>query len=71
MRKYSLADSSKRGKVDLRDYKDIIEAAVQEFAPGNKVVVTTDYYIVEVSFPKVRQSRLAERYVNLTSNIIV
>jgi hypothetical protein len=42
-----LADGFKRGKVDLRDYKDIIVAAVQEFAPGNKVVVTSDYYIVE------------------------
>ena len=47
MRKYMLADGNKRGKVDLRDYKDIIVSAVQEFAPGNKVVVTSDYYIVE------------------------
>ena len=47
MRKYILADGRKRCKVDLRDYKDIIEAAVQEFAPGNKVVVASDYYIVE------------------------
>ena len=47
MRKYMLADGSKRGIVDLRDFTDVITAAVQEFAPGNKVVVTSDYYIVE------------------------
>lgn len=47
MRKYTLADGSKRGKVDLRDYEDIIVAAVEEFAPGNTVVVTSDYYMVK------------------------
>lgn len=46
MRKYSLADGSKRGVVDLRDYEDIIVAAVQEFAPGTTVNVCKDYYTV-------------------------
>ena len=44
MRKYSLADGSKRGSVDLRDYEDIIVAAVHEFAPGVTVTVCKDYY---------------------------
>ena len=39
MRKYSLADISKRGQVDLRNYQGIIVAAVQEFAPGSTVYV--------------------------------
>ena len=47
MRKYSLADSSKRSKVDLRNYKDIIVAAVQEFAPGSTVYVAKDHYTVK------------------------
>lgn len=47
MRKYTLADGKKRGSVDLRDYEDIIVAAVQEFAPGNTVVVTPHYYTVK------------------------
>lgn len=46
MRKYSLADGSKRGIVDLRDYKDIIVKAVEEFSPGNTVVVSKDHYTV-------------------------
>ena len=46
MRKYSLADISKRGQVDLRNYQGIIVAAVQEFAPGSTVVVCKDYYTV-------------------------
>lgn len=46
MRKYSLANSSMRGVVDLRDYGDVITAAVQEFAPGSTVVVCKDYYTV-------------------------
>lgn len=46
MRKYTLADGSKRDTVDLRDYEDIIVAAVQEFAPGTTVAVYKDYYIV-------------------------
>ena len=46
MRKYTLADGSKRDTVDLRDYEDIIVAAVQEFAPGTTVAVYKDYYIL-------------------------
>ena len=46
MRKYMLADGSKRGVVDLRDYEDIIKAAVEEFASGLTVVVYKDYYVV-------------------------
>lgn len=47
MRKYSLADISKRSQVDLRNYKDIIVAAVQEFAPGSTVTVAKDHYTVK------------------------
>ena len=46
MRKYSLANGSMRGVVDLRDYRDIITAAVQEFAPGSTLVVCKDYYTI-------------------------
>ena len=46
MRKYSLANGSMRGVVDLRDYSDIITAAVQEFAPGSTVIVRKDCYTV-------------------------
>lgn len=46
MRKYSLANGSMRGSVDLRDYSDVITAAVQEFAPGSTVVVCKDCYTV-------------------------
>ena len=46
MRKYSLADGNKRGIVDLRDYEDVIVAAVAEFAPGIKVSVQRDCYII-------------------------
>ena len=45
-RKYSLANGSMRGSVDLRDYSDIITSAVQEFAPGSTVVVHKDHYTV-------------------------
>ena len=46
VRKYALANGSMRGVVDLRDYSDVIIAAVQEFAPGSTVVVCQDYYTV-------------------------
>ena len=46
MRKYSLANGPMRGKVDLRDYSDVITAAVQEYAPGSTVAVFRDYYTV-------------------------
>ena len=41
-----LADGSKRSVVDLRDYEDIIRAAIEEFAPGTTVAVYKDYYIL-------------------------
>lgn len=47
MRKYTLANGQKRNQVDLRDYEDIIVAAVNEFAPDNTVVVTKNYYTVK------------------------
>ena len=46
MRKYMLADGSKRGVVDLRDYEDIIKTAVEEFAPGITVEIHQDHYVV-------------------------
>ena len=46
MRKYSLANGSMRGSVDLREYSDIITTAVQEFAPGSTVVVRKNHYTV-------------------------
>ena len=46
MRKYMLADGSKRSVVDLRDYEGIIKTAVEEFAPGIAVEVHQDYYVV-------------------------
>ena len=46
MRKYSLANGSMRGSVDLREYSDIITTAVQEFAPGSTVVVHKNHYTV-------------------------
>lgn len=46
VRKYSLADGFKRAVVDLRDYKDVIKAAIEEFAPGTTVNVCKDYYTV-------------------------
>ena len=47
MRKYMLADGSKRSVVDFRDYEDIIRAAIEEFAPGTTVTVCKDYYILD------------------------
>ena len=46
LRKYSLANGSMRGSVDLREYSDIITTAVQEFAPGSTVVVHKNHYTV-------------------------
>lgn len=47
MRKYVLADIHARRKVDLRNYKDIIAAAVHEFAPGSTVIVAKSHYTVK------------------------
>lgn len=46
MRKYYLADSVSRGKVDLRDYEDEILTAVHEVMPNAEVVVGKDSYSV-------------------------
>lgn len=46
MRKYTLASPESRSTVDLRDYRAIIESAVQEIMPAAKVIVETDCYYV-------------------------
>lgn len=46
MRKYTLADGQKRSSVDLRDYEDVISAAIEEFAPGTTVTIYKDHYRV-------------------------
>ena len=47
MRKYVLADISKRRQVDLRDYTEIITKAVEEVAPGSTVYVGKNYYSIK------------------------
>ena len=47
MRKYTLANTACRGSVDLRNYKDVIVRAVEEFSPENTVIVTKNYYTVQ------------------------
>ena len=61
MRKYTLADGKKRGSVDLRDYEDVIVAAVQEFAEGNAVVVTQHYYIVKEPLTQSQAVKIGRR----------
>ena len=61
MRKYSLADGSKRGSVDLRDYEDVIVSAVQEFAPGFIVVVYKDYYVVSEQLSQSQAVKIGRR----------
>jgi hypothetical protein len=46
MRKYTLASPESRSTVDLRDYRAIIESAVQEIMPAAKVIVEKDCYYV-------------------------
>ena len=46
MRKYTLASLKSRSTVDLRDYRAIIESAVQEIMPAAKVIVESDCYYV-------------------------
>lgn len=46
MRKYTLASPESRSTVDLRDYRAIIESAVQEIMPAAKVIVESDCYYV-------------------------
>lgn len=61
MRKYMLANIEQRGKVDLRNYKDIIVAAVQEFAPGSTVVVKKDHYTVKEQLSHSQVVRVGRR----------
>lgn len=61
MRKYSLADISKRSQVDLRNYKDVIMRAVEEFSPGNTVVVTKNYYTVQSPLSHSEAVRIGRR----------
>ena len=61
MRKYSLADGSKRGSVDLRDYEDVIVAAVAEFAPGIAVTVCKDCYIVNGQLSQSQAVKIGRR----------
>ena len=61
MRKYSLADGSKRGVVDLRDYEDIIRAAVEEFAPGTTVAICKDCYIVNEPLSQSQAVKIGRR----------
>ena len=49
MRKYTLASPESRSTVDLRDYRAIIESAVQEIMPAAKVIVESDCYYVSPS----------------------
>ena len=61
MRKYSLADGSKRAIVDLRDYEDIIKAAVQEFAPETIVDVYKDYYTVNATLTQSQAVKIGRK----------
>lgn len=61
MRKYMLANPKKRGNIDLRDYEDVIIAAVKEFSPQNSVVVTKDYYTVQTPLSQSQAVRIGRR----------
>ena len=61
MRKYTLANSTCRGIVDLQDYEDIIVSAVLEFAPGTTVTVCKDYYIVNEALTQSQAVRIGRR----------
>ena len=61
IRKYTLANSSCRGVVDLRDYEDIIVSAVLEFAPGSTVTVCKDYYTVNEALTQSQAVRIGRR----------
>ena len=69
MRKYMLANIEQRGKVDLRNYKDIIVAAVQEFAPGSTVVVRKDHYTVKEQLSHSQVVRVGRRICSITSDM--
>ena len=61
VKKYTLANIEERDKVDLRNYKDVIVAAVQEFAPGSTVTVTKNYYIVNEQLTHSQSVRIGRR----------
>ena len=61
MRKYTLANIEQRSQVDLRNYKDIIVAAVQEFAPGSTVAVAKDHYTVNEPLTHSQAVRIGRR----------
>lgn len=61
MRKYMLANIEQRGKVDLRNYKGIIVAAVQEFAPGSTVAVAKNHYTVKEPLTHSQAVRIGRR----------
>ena len=61
MRKYMLADGKKRDQVDLRDYEEVIKAAVQEFAPGTTVTVCKDHYIVNQQLSQSQAVKIGRR----------
>ena len=61
MRKYSLANIEKRGVIDLRDYEDVIVAAVEEFAPGITVTVCKDCYIVNEQLSQSQAVKIGRR----------
>lgn len=61
MRKYVLADINARSKVDLRNYKDIVVAAVQEFAPGSTVNVAKSHYTVKESLTHSQAVRIGRK----------
>ena len=61
MRKYTLADGSKRAVVDLRDYEDVIKAAIEEFAPGTTVTICKDCYIVNEPLSQSQAVKIGRR----------
>lgn len=61
MRKYTLANGSKRGIVDLRDYEDVIKAAIEEFAPGTAVTVCKDYYLISEQLSQSQAVKIGRR----------
>jgi hypothetical protein len=61
MRKYSLADGSKRAIVDLRDYEDVIKMAIQEFAPGTTVDVYKDYYTINTALTQSQAVKIGRK----------
>ena len=47
MRRYYLASTENRGKVDLRAYQDVIVNSVHQIMPQAQVTVEKDYYTVD------------------------